>query len=81
MSSRQYIMEEWNKFRETVLPADVGPVQLIETRRAFFAGAISCFASVIAVNENTPDEEGIKRFDDLALEFKMYAERMRSGVL
>lgn len=33
------------------------------------------------ITEQTPDEEGMQLFDELALEFGKYAEDLRSGKL
>ena len=32
---------EWISYRKNVVPADAGPVQVVECRRAFYAGAVS----------------------------------------
>lgn len=79
--TRRRILEEWNAFRSKVLPADISEIQHIETRRAFYAGAIACFSIINRITEQTPDEEGMQLFDELALEFGKYAEDLRSGKL
>ena len=38
------IGEQWESFRKEYVPADAGPVQVTETRRAFYAGAAASLA-------------------------------------
>lgn len=33
------LLEEWNGFREKVIPRDASTIQLVEMKRAFYAGA------------------------------------------
>jgi hypothetical protein len=42
--------EAWLAYSK-VLPADAGPVQVEETRRAFFAGAFSLFRRIVGTLE------------------------------
>lgn len=35
------VAEEWKSYKEEVLPPDVGPTQLNETQKSFYAGAKS----------------------------------------
>ena len=39
MKNRYIFRRVWERYRDTVLPKNVSRVQLIETRRAFYAGA------------------------------------------
>lgn len=45
------LADEWNSYRENVMPADAGPEQAQEARRAFYAGATSMFFLMVRVGE------------------------------
>lgn len=83
--SRQRILESWNEFARVVLPSNVGQTQMIETRRAFFAGAIALFDIVTrtpeVVGADHTMDDGMKVFDEIAAEIKLYADRLRSGAM
>lgn len=49
------IATAWDSYRQRVLPANAGPVQVEETRRGFYAGAAAVFGSV--VEQLSPGEE------------------------
>lgn len=49
----------WLGYRFSVLAADAGPVQIEETRRAFFAGAQHLFGSIMSILE--PGTEGTSK--------------------
>lgn len=52
------IREEWDAFVDAVLPPTVreGCIQYAEMRRAFYAGAITLFANMVGLHENSRDE-------------------------
>lgn len=41
------ILDEWNGYRERVMPAEAGTTQVQETRRAFYGGARSMIALML----------------------------------
>jgi hypothetical protein len=43
MAERRTISSMWGNYQRNVLPPEAGPEQLIETRRAFYAGAHAFF--------------------------------------
>jgi hypothetical protein len=43
------IESEWERFKKTVLPPDAGPIQINETRKAFYAGAGCLFLSIMQI--------------------------------
>lgn len=47
--SKLSIANEWETYRQGVLPADAPAVQLSECRRAFYAGAASIFYGLLRV--------------------------------
>ena len=55
------IEQQWRDYCTQVLPADVGPVQLQETRRAFYAAAnavLQVMLHLVATQED--DEAGVR---------------------
>ena len=76
---RQRIMEEWNVFREMVIPKDAPEGQLREMRRSFFAGASMCFT--LLVNKTETEDLGMVLMDDLDAEFRNFADRTKTGAV
>ena len=76
---RQRIMEEWNVFREMVIPKDAPENQLREMRRSFFAGASMCFT--LLVNRTDTEDLGLELMNDLDAEFHSFAERTKTGTV
>jgi hypothetical protein len=56
---RRLILEGWNEYRR-MIPAAAPPVQIEETRRAFYAGAQTLLTSLVMIldpgTEATPDD-------------------------
>lgn len=82
MPGRMRIAEEWNSFAEKVLPKECSDVQRIETRRAFYAGAVALwgafFKGLSDGSEPTPSD--LEMMSDFQKEFDHYAEQLRKGV-
>jgi hypothetical protein len=70
-------MEEWNVFRDVVIPKDASEIQLREMRRSFFAGASMCFT--LLVNHTNNEDLGLELMNDLDAEFRSFAERTKTG--
>ena len=76
---RKRIMEEWNVFREVVIPKDASEIQLREMRRSFFAGASMCFT--LLVNNTDNEDLGLELMNDLEAEFRSFADRTKTGAV
>lgn len=80
---RLRIMEAWNEFSRDVMPPNAGEIQIVETRRSFFAGAVAMFGIVT----NSPDiigqsdEDGAKVLEEINAEILLYAERLKAGAV
>lgn len=65
------IAKEWNDYQEKVLTPECSTVQVVETRRAFYAGAVSLWAILLRILE--PGTEATKKdlevMDEIAQEF------------
>jgi hypothetical protein len=76
------IQREWARFAEIVYPAAVAPVQLIECRRAFFAGAIALFGLLMEQldpKQDKPTPADLALMDTISAEFKRYARDLKQG--
>lgn len=76
---RQRILEEWNTYREMVIPPNAPEIQLKEMRRAFFAGASMCFT--LMVNKSDDQDAGLQLLTDIDEEFRSFAERTKTGAV
>jgi hypothetical protein len=58
-----------------VLPEDVGPIQLLETRRAFYAGAQHLFSTILHMLDpgEDPTEADLTRMDAIDKELRDWA--------
>ena len=73
MSDR--IKASWDEFVEAVLPAKGGfpETQRTEMQKAFYAGAWAVITELQTIDENTPDEVGVKLMNGMyneCVEFK-----------
>jgi len=74
------IEPEWLSYRAKVVPAGAGPEQVEECRRAFYAGAVSLFKTVMTMldPDAEPTEQDIEKMADLQkelMEFGLSIER------
>jgi hypothetical protein len=65
-------------YRRFIMPPDAGDVQIIECRRAFYAGAVQVFFAVID-NANLPEAEAMQRLSDYQAELAAFAESIKNG--
>lgn len=75
------IKEAWDEFDERVLPLECGQVQRIETKRAFYQGAIAMFFGIVNMLE--PGKEvadgDIIKMDAIKAEVDQFAQDLRDG--
>lgn len=69
----------WRTYLRDVMPVTAGPTQVIETRRAFFAGAVSMmeFLSREDRGEELTDAEVEARAKAIEREIREYARSLR----
>jgi hypothetical protein len=75
------IADGWKEYRTQVISPDAPEVQLIECKRAFFAGARSLMSSMqalIDLNEE-PTEDQMLMLDDIEDEMARYAQDVLTG--
>jgi hypothetical protein len=75
------IAEQWSTYAAQVLPRDAPKVQRVETRRAFYAGALTLFRALIAGldPDNDPTLEDVRRIDAIDAELKSFYKRVEAG--
>jgi hypothetical protein len=75
------VFEEWKSYRQRVIPPTAPDIQVIESKRAFYAGGYSLFMlmqkAVSSGEEITKDD--LRLMERLAREYKEFYERMQEG--
>jgi len=74
----------WVGLRVAAIPLDAPKIQLVEMRKAFFAGAQHLFASIMTImdEDREPTEADLRRMDLIDAELRSFAhdlEREISG--
>lgn len=49
--------DSWQNYKKEVIPSDADKIQIIETRRAFYGGALSVFSTLTRLTDNNLTEE------------------------
>jgi len=78
------LKSQWVSFLETSMPKDAGVVQYTETKRAFYAGAISCLTCVVdGVSAETSPEDFFKEIKgnmrNIYRELEGFSEDVKGG--
>ena len=75
------IKEAWDEFDMQVLPLDCGEAQRVETKRAFYQGAISMFCGIVRMlgpgKEST--DEDLKKMDAIQAEVDQFVADLKDG--
>lgn len=72
------LADAWASYRELVVPAEAGEVQVQESRRAFYAGA-RAVESMFRAMVDMPDSEGAVAVAALVGELEGFADGVRRG--
>lgn len=75
------IEAEWVDYAIRVIPVDAPPVQVTETRRAFYAGAMAFLSIVMNQAEAgaEPTDNDLAMMDDLQAEFEEFFAAVKAG--
>lgn len=74
------ITAAWLSYLDDVLPKNAPPVQIMETRRAFFAGAQACLSECLALgSDDVPEDAGVDVIEDLRLELQAFGRSVGKG--
>lgn len=80
---RQRLLEEWNSYMKAVFPngRPTDPIQLQETRRAFYAGALAIFSRILRdlTPSAEPEPQDLTMMDDIKNELDAFYEKVKAG--
>jgi len=79
---RKIIEEAWESYERQVIPQTAPQVQRIESRRAFYAGAIGTFYGLlgnVGSGDGPPTAEELAIVDGIHNELTEWGERMKRG--
>jgi hypothetical protein len=74
------ISEGWTSYLQKVLPIDVGKVQRVETKRAFYAGAWHLLQAFKQMPDALTEEEGVAWLESQAKEITQFYKRVEAGI-
>jgi hypothetical protein len=75
------IADLWQSYLDDVMPKTAGPVQIQETRRAFYAGAGAVLANIVSNLTEGPEaeDEDLANMDAIAEELEAFKNDIRAG--
>lgn len=78
LRERRTFAERWEDYRRQVLPGECSPVQLAETRQAFYAGALSMYGVINADMDpgDDPTELDLAHFASIMDEVECYLKSL-----
>ena len=82
MSNLNLFKDEWESYALAVLPEDASGEQIVETRRAFYAGGTSLLLAVltdIVGPDDKVDEAAVGALDSVHQEFVAFAMAVENG--
>lgn len=74
----KFIENGWQSYRKHVLPQAAPPIQIKETRRAFFGGAAILFETIMLALDSgeEPTDADMQRLTDLQAEIDEYGQQI-----
>lgn len=82
---RKIIEDGWNSYRRVVVPRNASETQVLETRRAFFAGASLLFVTINKLLDMSKPEdatpEDLQMFSDVQDEINQFGAALDSELL
>jgi hypothetical protein len=77
----RWIAEIWDDYAEHVLPSDAPPVQVQETRRAFYFGVNGLFGLLMnGLDEDSePTDADLAKMSDIQDELKQFVKDVEAG--
>ena len=71
------VKQEWEDFKQKIIPAGAPEIQVQEMRRAFYAGALILLGLVATLSEEAESEEsGAEELDKLDKELKDFFSKV-----
>lgn len=77
----KHVAAEWASYAERVLPKDAPPVQVQETRRAFYAGGAAILFRLLRLLESgdEPTPADLQMMDDIEAELAEFGRDIQAG--
>lgn len=70
----------WRTYAEHVLPTNAPPVQVQETRRAFYGGVQSLMGVMFDIGgDEVSEDEGVRRLESVRAELKQFVRDVTQG--
>jgi hypothetical protein len=66
----------WEHFANSVIAKDAPPIQLLEMKRAFYAGGFQLILLILFETENLSEDEGASMINDWNNEIKQYFDEV-----
>lgn len=81
LRERRNLADEWSDFRRQVIPEEAPVMQVVEMRRAWYAGAATLFALVAGGldADHEPTDLDVMYLESLNQELRAYANELREG--
>lgn len=76
------LKDEWSDYENGVMPHNAGPAQRQETRRAFYAGAMSFYratATILDMSTDEPTQNDLQAFQEIMDELKQFGLDVAEG--
>jgi len=76
------IEKVWLSYRHAVIPAAAGATQVIESRRAFYAGAQALLQTILGILEpgEDPTEEDLRTISLIQAELNRFNDKVKAGL-
>lgn len=73
----KYIEKGWEGYRK-LLPPDASPIQIKETRQAFYGGAAILFEAIMRMLDpgEDPTEQDMQRMSDIQAELSEFGQKL-----
>jgi hypothetical protein len=71
------IFEDWQKFREKIIPKEAGAIQVEECRRAFYAGCAAMFSLTMEATDPKDEDECCENLSQLEAELTAFSHDMK----
>lgn len=82
LARRRLLVDEWDSYRRNVMPAAVSSTQLLETRRAFYAGAralLTLLTAGVEASDGPPSADELTYAETLEHELTFFMQLIQRG--
>lgn len=78
MPNNPTVKKLWNLYHDEVMPKNPHPIQLQETRRAFYMGAHSVMTIFTKITD-LPEDEGVEILEEITDEIQQFMRDVLDG--